>query len=197
MSGARVELVRRAISYALDAVDAVAPEMLARPTPCQGWDLRMLLRHACESSAALQEAVDAGRIGLTAAPGDDAATDPTGVFRACAGRLRDRWTTDDARVVEIAGCPLAGTVVVAAAALEFAVHGWDVSQACGQSRPIPSDLATDLLAVVSTLVPVANRRPLFAAPVPVNAAADPGERLVAYLGRAVWASAPGRRLRTG
>lgn len=197
MSEARVDLVRGAISYALDAVDAVTPEMLARPTPCRGWDLRMLLRHACESSAALQEGLDAGCIGLPAGPGADAATDPTGVFRACAGRLRDRWTTDDARVVEIAECPLAGTVMADAAALEFAVHGWDVSQACGSRSPIPSDLATDLLAVASTLVPVANRRPLFAPPVPVTAAADPGERLVAYLGRAVWASVPDRRLRTG
>jgi uncharacterized protein (TIGR03086 family) len=185
MSGARIGLLQRATSYALDVVDAVTPEMLALPTPCRGWDLRMLLRHACESSTALHEGLDAGRIGLHAAPDDDdAEADPTRVFRIRARRLRDRWTIDDARVVAIADRSLADTAMAGAGALELAVHGWDVAQACGQRRPIPPELATDLLTIALSLVPVANRRPLFAPPVPVGPAAGPGERLVAYLGRA-------------
>jgi uncharacterized protein (TIGR03086 family) len=185
MSGARIGLLQRAIGYALDAVDAVTPEMLALATPCRGWDLRTLLRHACESSTALHEGLDAGRIGLHAAPeDDDTQADPTRVFRARAGRLRDRWTTD-ARAVTIADCPLADPVLAAAGALELAVHGWDVAQACGQRQPIPPELATDLLAIAHCLVPVANRRPMFAPPIPVGPAVSPGERLLAYLGRAV------------
>jgi uncharacterized protein (TIGR03086 family) len=183
MSDARAALLQRAISYALDVVDAVTPAMLGRPTPCRGWDLRMLLRHACESTTALHEGLDAGRIGLHAAPDDDSTTEPTRVFRARAGRLRDRWPTHDAQVIAIADCRLADTVMAGAGALEFAVHGWDVSQACGQRRPIPPDLATDLLGIARALVPVANRRHLFAPPVPVGPEASAGERLVAYLGR--------------
>jgi uncharacterized protein (TIGR03086 family) len=183
MSGAHAALLQRAISYALDAVDAVTPAMLARPTPCCDWDLRMLLRHACESSITLHEGLATGRIGLQAAQ-DDTTTDPTCVFRTCAGRLRDRWTTDQARVIAIADCRIVDTFIADAGALEFAVHGWDVSQAIGECRPIPPDLASDLLAMARSLVPVADRRPLFAPPVPVSPEAGPGERLVAYLGRA-------------
>jgi uncharacterized protein (TIGR03086 family) len=184
MSEAQAALLPRAISYALDVVDAVTAAMLDRRTPCRGWDLRMLLRHACESSTALHEGLDAGRIGPHAAPDDYTTTDPTRVFQARAGRLRDRWTTDDAHVIAIADCRLSNTVIAGVGALEFAVHGWDVSQACGQRRPIPPDLATDLLGIARALVPVTNRRPLFAPPVPVGPEASAGERLVAYLGRA-------------
>ena len=57
--GAR--LLEPSVSYALGAVLAVTPELLSRPTPCQDWDLRMLLRHACESLAAIGEGIEAGR----------------------------------------------------------------------------------------------------------------------------------------
>jgi hypothetical protein len=75
-----------------------------------------------------------------------------------------------------------------AAALEIAVHGWDVSQACGHHRPIPRDLAVDLLVISALLVPDGNRHPLFAAPVFVAETAGPSERLIAFLGRAVTGS---------
>lgn len=73
--------------------------------------------------------------------------------------------------------------MAATAALEVAVHGWDISRACGQRQPIPRALATGLLAVARVLVPHAGRHPLFAAPVAVAAMAGPGDRLVAFLGR--------------
>ena len=54
------ELLLQAIGYALAVADGITPELLSRPTPCQGWDLRTLLRHANESLAALLEAVGSG-----------------------------------------------------------------------------------------------------------------------------------------
>ena len=69
--------------------------------------------------------------------------------------MLDTWTGPghQRQVVEIAGCPLAASVMAAAAALEVAVHGWDISRACGQRQPIPRALAIDLLAVAPVLVP--------------------------------------------
>ena len=87
------------------------------------------------------------------------------------------------QVVDIAGCPLAARVMAAAAALEVAVHGWDISRACGQREPIPRALAIDLLAIAPVLVPRIGRHPLFAAPVAVAATAGPSDRLAAFLGR--------------
>ncbi|HEY2312453.1 MAG TPA: maleylpyruvate isomerase N-terminal domain-containing protein, partial [Streptosporangiaceae bacterium] len=70
-------LLKPSISYALRAVLAVTPELLSRPTPCRGWDLRMLLRHASESVAAISEGIEAGRVGLDPAAEDrDLAADP-------------------------------------------------------------------------------------------------------------------------
>src|SRR5581483_9189468 len=66
--GAR--LLEPSISYALGATLAVTPELLSRPTPCAEWDLRTLLRHACESLAAFGEGIQAGRVGLNPAAED-------------------------------------------------------------------------------------------------------------------------------
>ena len=71
-----------------------------------------------------------------------------------------------------------------AAALEVAVHGWDMSRACGQRHPIPRALATGLLAIAPLLVPHVGRHPLSAAPATVPATAGPSDQLAAFLGRA-------------
>ena len=182
--GAR--LFEPSISYALRAVVDVTPELLSRPTPCREWDLRMLLRHASESLAAIAEGIETGRVGLDPAAEDgDLAADPARTFRDRAGRLLDAWTSPghQRQVIEIAGCPLAASVMAATAALEIAVHGWDISRACGQRQPIPRALATGLLVIAPVLVPPTGRRPLFAAPVTARDTADPSDRLAAFLGR--------------
>jgi uncharacterized protein (TIGR03086 family) len=179
-------LLEPSISYALGVALAVTPELLTRPTPCGEWDLRMLLRHACESVTAFGEGIEAGCIGLDPAAEDGVlVADPARVFRDRAGQLLAAWTGPghQRQVVEIAGCPLAASVMAAAAALEVAVHGWDISWACGQCQPIPRALAIDLLAIAPMLVPRTGRHPLFAAPVIVAATAGPSDRLAAFLGR--------------
>jgi hypothetical protein len=45
------------------------------------------------------------------------------------------------------------------------VHGWDISQACGQHRLIPDALAASLLAIAPLLIPETGRHPLFGPPV--------------------------------
>src|SRR5690349_2663760 len=181
------QLLEPSIGYVLGVVLAVTPELLSRPTPCSEWDLRMLLRHASESLAAFGEGIEAGRIGLNPAAEDgDLAADPARAVRDRACQLLDAWTSPghQRQVIEIAGCPLAASVMAAAAALEVAVHGWDINQACGQRRPIPRALATSLLAIAPVLVPRACRHPLFAAPVTVPATAGASDQLAAFLGRA-------------
>ena len=179
--GAR--LLEPSISYALAVVAAVTPELLSRPTPCREWDLRMLLRHASESLATIGAAIEAGRVGLNpGAEDDDLAADPARAFRDRACRLLDACVSQR-QVIEIGGCPLAAGIMAATAALEIAVHGWDITRACGRRRPIPRALATDLLVIAPVLVPGTGRHPLFAAAVTVAATASPSDRLAAFLGR--------------
>jgi len=151
-----------------------------------GMDLRMLLRHASESLAASVRACRPGTSAWTRRRGRRPGGGPARVFHDRACQLLDAWATPghQRRVVEIAGCPLAASVMAATAALEVAVHGWDISRACGQHQPIPPALATGLLVVAPVLVPGTGRHPLFAAPLAVAATAIPSDRLAAYLGRA-------------
>lgn len=183
-----VALLRPAIGYALAAADAITPDLLSRPTPCRGWDLRMLLRHVNESLAALHEAADAGRVSAWPGP-DPAGGDLAATFRDRARRLADACagpgdgTDRCGRVVFIADRSTTLRSVAALGAIEVAQHGWDISRACGPGRPIPAPLAESLLAIAPALVDGAGRAPLFAPPVAPAADAGPSDRLAAFLGR--------------
>ncbi len=90
MAGRGARLLEPSVTYAVGVVLAVTPELLSRPTPCRGWDLRMLLRHACESLAAIGEGIGTGRVGRDpAAEDDDLVADPARAFRDRAGHC---WT---------------------------------------------------------------------------------------------------------
>jgi uncharacterized protein (TIGR03086 family) len=188
-------LLADAISYALGNVEPVTPDLLARPTPCREWDLRMLLQHGCESLAALEEGFATGCVRLAAAGdcpdggGPDAsrpaAGGPAGVFVTRARSLLACWARAGSPAVAIGGLPLAAEVVAAAGALEIAVHGWDVAQASGSRLAIPPSLAARLLQVAPLLVTGTDRPQLFAAPVAVRCEASASEKLTAFLGRPV------------
>ncbi|WTW97993.1 maleylpyruvate isomerase N-terminal domain-containing protein [Streptomycetaceae bacterium NBC_01309] len=57
-------LLEQAVRYALVVTREIPPALLSRPTPCEAWDLAMLLAHANESLAALTE----GAVGGCVAP---------------------------------------------------------------------------------------------------------------------------------
>jgi uncharacterized protein (TIGR03086 family) len=184
MTANHVELLERAIAYALGALRGAEPALLSRPTPCSGWNLHVLLRHTADSLEALGEAFATGRISLAESPGP-AAGDPVHAVRAAAGRLLGEAALDadpDRRVL-IGDHVLMTGVVVWTGALEIAAHGWDIGQTCGVGRPVPAGLADDLLTVAAALITDADRRSQFAAPVAVPRGVSPGDRLVAFLGR--------------
>lgn len=186
-------LIEQAISYAGRSVVGVRPMLLERPTPCQGWNLEMLLRHASESMAALHDATVTGQVALIpTATGGDRADDPARTFRERAVRLLTARATAGClqQTLDIGDLPLPAIAIECAGAMEIAVHGWDISQACGQNRPIPDALAASLLAIAPLLIPETGRRPLFSPPVTAAAQAGPGDRLVAFLGRKPPASLP-------
>jgi uncharacterized protein (TIGR03086 family) len=189
-------LLDQAISYAVRSVLDVTPALLPRPSPCRGWNLDMLLRHATESLAALHDGTVTGHVALIppatshvgpvpTAPDRDPAADPARIFGDQAGQLlAARATTCRGRqVLVIGGLPLPAIAMECAGAIEIAVHGWDISQACGQRRPIPDALAATLLGIAPLLIPETARHPLFGPPVTAPAQASPGDRLVAFLGR--------------
>jgi uncharacterized protein (TIGR03086 family) len=183
---ARTRLLERAITYATRSVLDVTPALLPCPTPCRGWNLDMLLRHASESLAALHDGTTTSHIAvIPAAPDRARAADPAQTFRDRAGRLFAAQATADGRrqALDIGDLPLPPIAMECVGAIEIAVHGWDISQACGQHRPIPHELAATLLAIAPLLIPETGRHPLFSPPVMPAAHASPADRLIAYLGR--------------
>jgi uncharacterized protein (TIGR03086 family) len=179
-------LLERAVGYALGSVQAVTPELLSHPTPCRDWDLRTLLHHVNDSLATLHEGIATGQVGPDpVADGDGVTADLVAAFRGRTGRLLRAWTStrDHDRVIVIADLPLSASIVASTGAIEIAVHGWDISQACGIRRRIPPALAIDLLSICPQVVPDGDRYPLFAPQVIASPSADPSDRLIAFLGR--------------
>jgi len=180
-----VGLLERAIGYTLGSLQLVTPEVMAAPSPCRHWDLQALLHHMNDSLAALHEAVEVRHVALTPPMSyGDPVTSPVPTLQNRACSMLGAWANagpDD--LVSVAGYPLTPGVVTATGAVEIAVHGWDVAQACGRPRPIPDELAVELLPLAGLLVKATDRPGRFAVPVPVPAWAAPAERLLAFLGR--------------
>jgi uncharacterized protein (TIGR03086 family) len=180
-----VALLERATGYVLGCLPLVTPDRLANRTPCRGWDMRALLRHLDDSLLALHGAVSAGRVDLEPAEEAGPAANPVTTVRNRARQMIGAWAgTDGPSRVWIADRPLCSEVVAAAGAVEVAVHGWDVSRACGQDRPVPPALAEELLDLSRLLVGEADRPGRFAARVDLGPGySSPSDRLVAFLGR--------------
>jgi hypothetical protein len=160
-----VRLLQHAICYAVESVDAVRPGADSLPTPCAEWDLRALLLHLNGMSPGTADGGSADRASMTQL---------AEMFRSHTRRLLRRCIGS--------GPPPDGRTAVVGAA-EIAVHGWDVSVACGAARSIPDSLALGLQVLLPVVMDDALRWPLFGPPVPVSPLAGPSDRLVALLGR--------------
>ncbi len=134
----------------------------------------------------------------------------TRAFAARADALLDAAAWTRSPEVNVGDQCLATSLLATAGALEIAVHGWDIGQASGSPRAIPQLLAARLLEVAPALVSDADRAPLFAAPlfaaplfaaplfaaplfaapVTVGCDASAGDKLIAFLGRAVVPAPP-------
>ena len=130
-----LELLERAISYTRSSLQQISADVIHAETPCSEWDLAALLHHMDDSLRALQDAADTGRVVVVPSEPDDPA-DPVASLKDRACALLGAWTAHGgADLVSVAGCPLTASVLVATGALEIAVHGWDVAQACGSELP--------------------------------------------------------------
>jgi uncharacterized protein (TIGR03086 family) len=174
-----VELLERSLGYTRVVLADVGPDNLDAPTPCSGWTLRRLLAHMDDALDAFTEAA-AGHVQVDPVPRTD---DRVGSLREKACALLGAWTDARPATVDVGGLGLDAPVLVATAALEIAVHGWDVGQATGRRTPIPDDLARGLLPVAERVIHPSDRGTRFAAPRPVSASTIPSDMLLALVGR--------------
>ena len=182
--GGSVGLLDQALAYTCARLSGVRDDQLHRRTPCAAWDLAGLLAHMEDALDAFTEAAG-GAVGVHLA-GDTAA--PVPAIQAKAMALREVWTrpTPGDVVLEARSgrLDLHAPLLVATAALEIAVHGWDVGRATGAPASLPGPLARELLPMAGMVVGPADRGVRFAPARPAGPGASDGERLLAFLGRA-------------
>ncbi|WP_170286142.1 TIGR03086 family metal-binding protein [Nocardioides rubriscoriae] len=181
-----VELLERALAYTRVALRHVHPAHLHRATPCAGWDLDHLLDHLHDALEAFTEGAH-GTIAVTRRA--RALEVRVAALQGVAAELLGAWSAPGTpSLVVVGGLPLPTGLVSRVAAVEVATHGWDIAQTTGRATPLPPALARALLPVAETLVGPNDRGDRFAAALRPRPGADPGERLLAFLGRA-----PGHR----
>lgn len=176
---AAIELLDRALGYTRVVLADVGPANLGSPTPCAGWDLARLLEHMDDALDAFTEAAT-GFVRVEPAPPTE---QPVERLREKACALLGAWTEVRDHSVAVGDRSLESTVLVSMAALEIAVHGWDVAQATGRATPLPEDLARALMPVAAGTVHAADRGSRFAAPRHPTAAPTSSDVLLAFLGR--------------
>lgn len=173
-----LELLERSLGYTRVALSAVGPDR-SLPTPCAGWSLADLLAHMDDGlDAFLEAAGGAVRVEVPYHRGAD-----VDVLRSKACHLLGVWSGGTPSLVVVGDRPAETPVIVAAAALEITVHGWDVGRSVGLRHPVPDDLAAALLPVAGAVVSPEDRVGRFGPPRDVAPDAAPSARLLAHLGR--------------
>ncbi|QNN54374.1 maleylpyruvate isomerase N-terminal domain-containing protein [Nocardioides mesophilus] len=206
-------LLERAVGYTRGCLALVGGVPPHAATPCASWDLAALLRHMDDSLAAFTEAAELGYVHLgqpSPSPADAGGGSTGGTAggtahgtaggpvhgtasgtaasvaalkgRACA--LLAAWAAGAAPAVLVGSAPIRSDLLAAAGSLEIAVHGWDVSVACGAPRPIPDPLARALIEVADLLLDGRTGEGRFAPALDVPPGADASTRLLARVGRA-------------
>ncbi len=176
-------LLESAIAYTRTTLPAAADADPHLPTPCAGWTLVDLLLHMDDALEAFHEAAG----GHVSPPVPRHPASPRALverlrFSAC--RLLEDWARPAPASVSVGDLPLPTGLLLEAAALEIAVHGWDVACTTGGPR-LPDALAGHLVPVVDQVVDCGDVGPgrRFALPVPVKPAAPLDVVLLARLGR--------------
>lgn len=171
------------------AAAAVRPDQLQRPTPCSEWTVAQVLQHAAGDQQAYAAVLGEGGF-----PAYDPFA-PSGTVDGDVGALLDAplaaaalafsrvGADDDAVAVPLPQGPLPAPTAVGAAALDAAVHAWDVAVATDQPSPVDADLAARLHAVALEIVEPLRGFAYAPALPETGGDGDPLERLLRYLGR--------------
>ncbi|MFE2147702.1 TIGR03086 family metal-binding protein [Streptomyces sp. NPDC059456] len=190
MTASTWDLLDHAHDALRTAVDGVPAGAWGRPTPCHQWNVGQVLRHAAGDQLAY-----AAR--LTGGPGP--AEDPFAPSAAPVGAPAQLLAPALAAAAEAFAAVAPGTAevpvplppftvtaesAVGAAALDAAVHAWDVAVATGRPSPLTPALAAALRPAAEVFAEPLRGFAYAPALVPgPDAADDPAGSLLAFLGR--------------
>ncbi|MEV3861209.1 TIGR03086 family metal-binding protein [Streptomyces sp. NPDC050095] len=181
------ELMEQAHAYLRAAVRGVPADGWDRPTPCTEWTVRQVLNHArLDQQALVMQIADVAPSGDPFAPVDEVGPDPVGELEQVLDVATAAWESvgrDAEEVVTPIGT-VASRLGTALAALDAAVHAWDIARATGQELPLSDELAAGLQEPVTQFVDfVRDNYQKYAPVVVVPEQAGAAARLLAFTGR--------------
>ncbi|MER7705814.1 TIGR03086 family metal-binding protein [Kitasatospora sp. NPDC097605] len=151
------ELLAEAHAYLLAAVRGVPEDGWGAATPCSEWTVRQVFHHARLDQLALTAQITGDAPdGDPFAPVD--ALDGDGrdaVVRLAAvldGAMKAWESVREAETVPTPMGPMPAQAATAVAALDAAVHAWDIARATGQDLPLTESLAERLEGPAARIV---------------------------------------------
>ena len=171
------------------AVAGVPADGWQRPTPCTEWTVAQVLQHA-----ALDQGAWAAVISGTQpsgenpfAPSGELGTEPLTYVEAALDASAPAWAVVSADAgpvpTPLPSGPMPPADAAGAAALDAAIHAWDIAMATGQGSPLTRDLARALTPVAKSIVEPLRQYGVYAAALEPSAGADDAAALLCYLGR--------------
>ena len=186
--GATWDLLTEAHQALRTAVMGIPANGWDRPTPAEAWNVTQVLQHAAGDQLAYASALTAGPKPTEDpfAPSGELQGTPAEVLEPALAATVAAFGTVDSPDTEVAvplpPFKLPAGVAVAAAALDAAVHAWDIAAATGQLSPLSPGLALALRPAADALV-----EPLrgfaFGPAIEPAVDADEAESLLNFLGR--------------
>ncbi|MFD0684753.1 TIGR03086 family metal-binding protein [Actinomadura fibrosa] len=170
-----------------DVVRGVPAGDWNRPTPCSEWNVTQVLQHAAGDQLAYASAItgEPGPAYNPFAPSGTLDGTPAELLEPALTACAAAWATigEDAGPTPVPVPPntLSPALGSGAAALDAAVHAWDIAVATGQPSPLTPEMARELLPVAKAIVEPLRQYGAFAAA--IEADGDDVDDLLHYLGR--------------
>lgn len=157
------------------------------PTPCEEWDVRVLVNHLVAEqlwAPHLLAGQTLEEVGDRYA-GDVLGTDPVATWERSSRRAREAFCAPGALdgMVHTTMGELPATEYAQQMTIDLAIHGWDLARAVGGDERLDPELVERLLATWEPRRELLAASGVFAPPVSVPGDADPQVRLLAVLGR--------------
>ncbi|MFJ9905526.1 TIGR03086 family metal-binding protein [Streptomyces sp. NPDC101152] len=181
------EVLTHAHAYLAEVVASVGQSAWGAPTPCSEWTVRQVLNHARVDQQAYGLAITGGRPDSDPFhPADTLDADPAAELDKVLRQVADAYAglpADSDQVPTPLG-PLPPWIAAGAAAMDAAVHAWDIAVATGQDRPLSPERAEGIRPAADHLVDrLRDAYRVFAPAVEGSRDHDRAEALPAFLGR--------------
>ncbi|MFJ8627934.1 TIGR03086 family metal-binding protein [Kitasatospora sp. NPDC093550] len=186
-----IGLLARALAQTAGLIDGTGVELAGHPTPCRSWDVGDLVSHLLYDLRQFTVRARGGQPDWSQ-PFERVEEDWLHAFEAGAEELVDAWRAagDLGGTLEVPGVgTLPARFPVDQQIAEFAVHGWDLARATGQSTDgLDHEVALAALAWAEGALKPEYRgaeedHHAFGPAVAAPADAPPYDRLAAFFGR--------------